>query len=285
MPDNSFTIGATVDVAEVQAGMTAASEVTQESLDKMLVSFQEASTGTARAVAKISDDTRAAAVVVEASWKEVAQSTLAYQSALKEVSAATYLARKAGVDDAAAVNLMAAAKQKAALASAELTAAQLAATGANEVEALSFKELAAMVGETSKVMLESVFGGVIVGGIIGHMVGEVADFNLQMRNLALTTGIAAPTLAGLHDVVKAMSGDWDAVAVGLSKMLKAQESAIGGSAKQVEGFRLIGISVNELKSLTPEELFFRIAEGFQGVGSSAEKNLAAVDIFGKGGRA
>ena len=285
MPDNSFTIGATVDVAQVQAGMTAASEVTQESLDKMLVSFQEASTGAARAVSRISDDTRAAALEVDASWKEVAQATLAYNSALKEVSAATYLARKAGADDAAAVGLLAAAKEKAAVASAALSAAQLEAAGANEIEALSLKELSAITSETFEKMTTGFLGIGIVGGIFGHLESEAADFAIQMRNLSLTTGIAAPTLGGLHDVVKEMGGDFDAVSTGLSKMLKAQEAAVTGSAKQIEGFKMVGLSVNELKTLTPEELLFRVAEGFQTVGSSAEKNTAAVDIFGKGGRA
>lgn len=285
MPDNSFTIGATVDVAEIQAGMTAASEVTQESLDKMLVSFQEASTGAARAVAKISDDTRAAALEVDASWKQVAEATLAYNAALKEVSAATYLARKAGADDAAAVNLLAAAKEKAALASAELSAAQKAATVSAEVEALSLKELAASASEMFEKMTGGLLGVGLLGGIFGHFVNQAVDFSLQMRNLSIVTGVSQSTLAGLHDRVLEIGGDFEAVATSIGKMVTSQQRAVDGSSKQVEGFHRIGISVNDLKALTPEELLFRVAEGFQSVGSTAEKNAAAVDIFGKGGRA
>lgn len=284
MPDNAFTIGAVVDVADVQAGMTAAGEVTQEALDKMLATFQEASTGTARAVARISEDTRVAALEVDASWQEVARATLAYTSALKEVSAATYLARKAGEDDAVAVNLLAAAKEKAAAASIALSAAQKEAAGSAELEALSLKELAASATEIFEKFSSGLLGAGLLGGIFGHLANEAVDFSLQMRNLSGVTGITESTLAGLHDRVKEVGIEFDGVAASLGKLVKSQQDAIDGGAKQITGFNKIGISVDELKALSPEELLFRVAEGFQSVGSTAEKNAAAVDIMGKGGR-
>jgi len=133
-------------------------------------------------------------------------------------------------------------------------------------------------------LLSSFLGIGLGAGMFGHVINESADFTVQMHNLGLTTGISASTLAGFHDVVKEMGGDFDGVSVGLSKMLKAQQDAIDGSKKQIEGFHLMGISVNELKTLKPEELLFRLAEGFQKSGSSAEKNTAAIEIFGRGGR-
>jgi hypothetical protein len=327
MPDNTFTIGATVNVAELQAGMNAGAEAVQESLDKMLVAFSEASPAAARAVAKISDDTRAAAVNVDEGWQRMARATLVYNAALKEVSAASYLARKAGEDDAAAMNLLAAAKQKAAMASIELKAAEAAqaeaaeeaaaaeaaaaARAAAEAEissnvivaafqrsAIAIRETAASIAlstEESGLSIEAMsgalegmtgalVGGALIGGMFGHMAGEAAEFSLQMRNLGAITGISATTLAGLHDVVKEMGGDFDSVSVGLGKMLKAQQDAVDGSQKQVRGFDMIGIKVNELKSLTPEELFYRIADGMEHASSTAVKNAAASDIFGKGYR-
>lgn len=285
MPDNSFTIGATVNVAELQEGMHAGAEVVQESLDKMLVAFSEASPAAARAVSRISEDTKVAALEVDESWQQMARASLTYSASLKEVSAATYLARKAGVDDADAMALLAAAKQKAAAASTQLAAAEAVTASETEAESISMQELAASTTEAFGTLTESFLGIGIGAAMFGHAVTEAADFNVQMHNLSLTSGISATTLAGLHDLIKEMGGDFDSVSVGLSKMLKAQQDAIQGSTKQVDGFRMLGVSVNELKSLNPEELFFRLAQGFQSVGSSAEKNAAAIDIFGRGGRA
>lgn len=136
MPDNSFTIGAAVNVQQLAAGMNQAGNITREALDKMLVDFSNASSASSRAVAKISDDTRAAATSVDSSWKRVTEASLAYTSALKEVSGATYLARAAGEGDAASTSLLAAAKQKAAGAAMELAEANeavgIATRGASE---------------------------------------------------------------------------------------------------------------------------------------------------------
>ena len=115
-------------------------------------------------------------------------------------------------------------------------------------------------------------------------VKEAADFSLQMRNLSLTTGMSVVSLAGLHDSVGEMGGDFDRVSVGLSKMLKAQQDAVDGNKKAIKGFHDIGISVAELKRLSPEQLFYRVADGFRQTGSAAERNQAAVALFGRGGR-
>ena len=368
MPDNTLKIGAEVDIATLQAGMDAGAEATRAAIDKMIVSFQEASTGTARAVSKITEDTKAAATSVSAEWQRVAQSTLAYSAAAKEVSAATYLARKAGEGDEAATNLLAAAKQRAAAASSALATAQKAQAEAAAVaareqvvsaaqaeaavrsvgvtataswqratrasleygaalkEVASASDLVARAGaedaaavtllaaakqkaaaaslelKEAELAANNVRGegvGILgsfqgaVAGVLGavislefvmHRLAGASDFALGMRNLSAMTGIAADKLAGLHDVVKEVGGNFDAVSIGLSKMTRAQQEAVDGGEKQITAFRRVGVSVAELKTLNPEELFFRLAEGFNKAGSSAEKNAASQALFGRGGR-
>ena len=281
MPDNTFTIGATVSVAQLRAGFEEAGNISQEALREMMVDFSTASSAASNAVSKISADTEAMALTVSSDWKTLAAATLQYRSALKEVTGATYLARVAGQDDAAAVALLAAAKQKAAAASVELAAAEKAVAGASETEALSLGGLSGVLGGA----LSSILGVTLGIGLLVHQADGLVEFNLQMRNLSLTTGIGISTLAGLHDVVKEMGGDFDPVAVGLSKMEKAQHDVLEGTQSAVDGFKLIGITAEEVKSLTPEELLFRVAQGFQQTASSADKNTAAIDIFGRGGRA
>lgn len=277
MPDNTLKIGAEVNLLDLNSRMAEGAETVRASIDKMLISFQEASTGSARAVTKIAEDTRAGAVTVSNEWTRVAQSTLVYNAALKEVSAASYLARKAGDDDASAMLLLASAKQKAAIASRELAAAEKAVAVAQNEEVESSGLFA---GALSKML------GPIIGlEILRRRIDDAANFELRMRNLSLITGISAQSLAGLHSVVAEMGGDFDAISVGLSKMEKAQQLASEGNKQAIVGFQRLGISVQELKSLQPEELFYRVARGFNETGSSAEKNAAAIAIFGRGGRA
>lgn len=277
MADNTLKIGAEVNLLDLNARMNEGAEAVRSSIDKMLVSFQEASTGSARAVSRITEDTRAGAVAVSDEWTRVAQSTLVYNAALKEVSAATYLARKAGEDDASATLLLASAKQKAALAARELAEAEKAV-------AVSAEDAAGAEGLLGGALME--FIGPLIGlEILRRRIDDTANFEIKMRNLSLTTGISAQSLAGLHDVVKEMGGDFDAIAAGLSKMERSQQLATEGQKQSVDGFKRLGISVQEVKALSPEELLYRVAQGFNDTGSSAEKNTAAVELFGKGGRA
>jgi hypothetical protein len=173
MPDNSFTIGAAVNVQQLANGMNQGVQITREALDKMLVDFSNASSASSRAVAKISDDTRAAATSVDASWKRVTEASLSYTAALKEVSGATYLARVAGEGDAASTSLLAAAKQKAAAAAMELAeaedAAGIATKGASEanIEArLTTDVLTGNVARADQALIRFASHSELIGPII-----------------------------------------------------------------------------------------------------------------------
>ena len=192
MPDNSFTVGAAVDVSQLAAGMNQAGQVTKAALDKMLVDFGSASGRSKAAVNKISDDTRAAALNVGESWQRVTLASLAYTGALKEVSAATYLARSAGEDDAATTALLAAAKQKAAAAALELKVAQEATAASTEKVAgamgMARVEAGALTGSTSMVVggmariaaQSETLGPIIQAAFVPFAIAAFADILFQV---------------------------------------------------------------------------------------------------------
>ena len=213
MPDNSFTIGATVDVSQLAAGMNQAGQVTKQALDKMLVDFSNASSASSRAVAKISDDTRVMALSVTESSQRVAIAALAVASAQKEVSGATYLARAAGEDDTGATNLLAAAKQKLAAATLELKAAQEATAAETEVASIATTKIAGAMG------IARVEAGALTGST-GMMVGGLA-------RLAGSSEMLAPLLSAAFPVFGAIA---------LVDILKVMVSAIGKATDQIMGF-------------------------------------------------
>jgi hypothetical protein len=226
MADNKFVIGAAVDVEQLATGMNEATDVTKQALDNMLATFQEASSGTSRAVARISDDTRAAAVEVDASWKRVAEASLGYSAALKEVSAATYLARKAGEDDAATTNLLAAAKRGAAAAAKELAEAnEIAGVGINGAAEAGEKARASMalMGEEMGVHVPrhlrgfiaelpgvgaamsaafSVFAVVGLIEVLGHLAEKAFEVGETLKNFAFGWEFQLELMAKATDNVK-----------------------------------------------------------------------------------
>lgn len=113
----------------------------------------------------------------------------------------------------------------------------------------------------------------------GEFLDKTAEVNVELGHLAEKTGIAVDKLSGLQLIVKEMHGDFDGVSNALERMQKAQVLAVQGHKQQAQGFADIGISVEELRSLSPEELLQRIATAFANTGNTQAKAAASAAIF------
>jgi hypothetical protein len=58
-----------------------------------------------------------------------------------------------------------------------------------------------------------------------------------------------------------------------------------GTKLQADAFGKLGLSIKDLQGLSPDEQFRRIAESLDGITDPATKTAAAMDIFGRSGRA
>jgi hypothetical protein len=58
-----------------------------------------------------------------------------------------------------------------------------------------------------------------------------------------------------------------------------------GTARQVETFNTLGLSMQDLRGLSPERQFATIARALNGIQDPARRTAAAMDIFGRSGRA
>jgi hypothetical protein len=301
-------IGASVNVAELKAGFDDAAQHVRSTAAGMSGDFQrlaaESEASTTEMAAGMSGDFQRLAAESEAStteiasnWVTVAQASLALRSAQADVRSATLAAKEAEEGDTAALARLALAKRDAAIASEAQAAAIKAATvGAVEEEEVLGALTERLIGtaEASKLAegsmagfagIAGLLGGGILLGLFAHFEDAVAKDILALRNLSDETLIDIQTLAGLKGVAAQLGVPFEAVETGLIRMAKAQQLAVEGGKGQVEAFARLGISVNELKSLTPEELFYRIAQAVRESGSAAAVAASDVGIFGRGGAA
>jgi hypothetical protein len=228
------------------------------------------------------------------------------------------------VEGADPIALVAAAQLRATAAAAEVAAAKkaeaVAVAEAAEEEALSqnvivrafqrvalvaresldsIKERLISTAETAGVEgvgIEGAFAGIgklfgagIALGFAANYVDGLAKMNVELDHLATKTGIDIQQLAGLQQIVKEMGGEWDPVTIGLVRMQRAQVLAVEGSKNasnaQVKAFADIGISVQELEHMNPEQLFVRVAGAINSIQQPAVATAAAMGIFGRGGAA
>jgi hypothetical protein len=174
-----------------------------------------------------------------------------------------------------------------------------AASAAMEAEAAesmtAMKEQFVSAAETAKISAEgigSAFSGIgsllgagIAVGLFLHVTDETEKFVLELGRLSDQTGIDISALAGLREVAEQTGTSFGSVETALVRMLRAQDLAIAGHKAQKDAFEQIGISVNDLKSLSPEDLFFQVAEGLNQTDSASEAAATAITLFGKGGAA
>ena len=140
------------------------------------------------------------------------------------------------------------------------------------------------VGELSGELV-NMFGLIAAAEGFKSLVEGTQQSVLNLDLLSQKTGIAITSLAGLEHVSEAAGVNFDQVGQALTRLQRAQVLAIEGGQQQVQAFQRIGISASELKSLSPDQLFYRVADAMANSSSHAEAAASAFALLGRGGAA
>lgn len=103
----------------------------------------------------------------------------------------------------------------------------------------------------------------------------------QVSNLSERMGLSAETTQSLTQVAEEAGltfGDFESALVRLNR---AQADAQTGNEKNAESFHALGISIEEVRSLNPEQLFERVARALSENSGSADATSAAYDLLGR----
>lgn len=113
-------------------------------------------------------------------------------------------------------------------------------------------------------------------GVFSGAVSGLTQYASGVSDLSAKTGLSTDAVQQFGFAAKLTGTTVDAVAAGMKNM----------QVKLVEGdsaFRRMGVSLKELKQLTPDQQFLRVAEAIRNIKDPAQQAAAAVSIFGKQG--
>ncbi len=96
-------------------------------------------------------------------------------------------------------------------------------------------------------------------------------------------GITTEALAGLEHLGNLTGVSMGNLETGLMRMTRALGEAMTGAKEYLEPFQRIGVSVDELVKLKPDEQMARIADGIAGLNTQTEQGSIAMEIFGRSG--
>lgn len=128
--------------------------------------------------------------------------------------------------------------------------------------------------------LLGLFGvGLTAGAAIGFT-REVFGAADALTRMSDQTGIAIDALQRLQAVASPSGNTLDQVTAAVTQM---QKRVAEGSKDTVTALKGIGIQIDAIRAMNPDDAFFAIAKGIQGIQSPAEQTRVAMELFGRSG--
>lgn len=126
----------------------------------------------------------------------------------------------------------------------------------------------------------TIAGAFTIGAAVsfGRALMDTAD---QIQNTSEALGIGTDSLQTLKAMALDSGIQFDEVSAALNRITKAQAEALTGDDKLTKAFKALNISLEDLRSLTPDQILQRIGASLKAGGRSAEETAAAFDILGK----
>ncbi|CAN5495120.1 hypothetical protein BH11PLA2_BH11PLA2_22730 [soil metagenome] len=110
-----------------------------------------------------------------------------------------------------------------------------------------------------------------------------ADMGSELDDMSARTGVAIETLSELGFAAKMSGADLETLESGIRKMQKFVVEAAGGSREARDVLEKLGLTVADLKGLTPDEMLKAFADALDDIDNPALKAALAMQVFGKTG--
>gem|GEM_PF-4121644 len=112
-----------------------------------------------------------------------------------------------------------------------------------------------------------------------------SDMGSGLADASARTGMAVESLNELKYAAEQTGADFSTLEGGVRKMQQTLSDAAGGTGEAAASLRQLGVSVSDLKGMSPDEQFRTLAKRISAISNPAARTAAAMDIFGKSGAA
>lgn len=126
--------------------------------------------------------------------------------------------------------------------------------------------------------------GIIAGGAIANGILQIVNAADQLGDTAQQLNVAAESLQGLRLAAEDFGGSAQGIDKALGELQKNLGEAVTKGGQAAEAFERIGLSAQDLKNLSVDEVFFRVATAISQQATQAERAALAQEFFGRSGR-
>jgi hypothetical protein len=118
---------------------------------------------------------------------------------------------------------------------------------------------------------------------LGGSVKAFTDIGDSLDEMSARTGVSVETLSELGYAAELAGGDLETLEAGLRKMQRTIGDAATGSESAVEALSRLGLSVEDVLKLNPEQQFKLIADRLSKISDPTLRAALAMEVFGKTG--
>lgn len=125
---------------------------------------------------------------------------------------------------------------------------------------------------------------VFAGGYLSvQFVRSAINAGDRLNDLSRQTGVSVETLSRLSLAAAQSGTDIESVAASINRLQRNLSVANTDGKEAAKAFTQMGLSIAELRSMSPEQQFLKIAERINEFGDQADRTRLLIDIFGKSG--
>ena len=132
--------------------------------------------------------------------------------------------------------------------------------------------------------LEGAFRGLksqLLGLGIGGIITQTNQFALSLDQASKASGVALGTVASFSKAVSSLGGDAGRAAGDVIDFVAGLDAAKNGSASAQISLAKIGVTLNDLGTLSNQDLFQKTVQGIAKIGDASTRNALAVQMLGR----
>jgi len=123
-------------------------------------------------------------------------------------------------------------------------------------------------------------GGFAVGSVFEGLKGAIEKGD-QLQDVAEKFGISASKLQMLGNAASVYGSSVENISAGLNKLSLAQQKATSGDEGLIATFKEVGVSIEDLKSMGPEDIFLKISDSFASGANDGRQFVLVNELLGK----
>ena len=119
--------------------------------------------------------------------------------------------------------------------------------------------------------------------VIGRFAKGIADQGDRIQKLSIQLGTSTEFLSGMAHAAELSGSSMEGFATSMKKMEKSIGDLDAGLSTQIRSFQRLGLTYDDIKRLSPEDQFLKIAGALGDMENPTLRMATAMDIFGRAG--